>query len=111
MENYELDCISKYHIVQDYCGFNNGPLVEEGSSIPDNSSCIRLSVMGRASGLTVKTNTPYSKVTFKVNGHIRSEVTSDKDGISTLDSSINFDRIHCAQIESDANILNFSLSR
>lgn len=111
METPMLDCISKYNFLQDYLGFTKGILVNEADNIPDNTSQIRLSVLGPTNGFTVNTNVPHSKVAFKTNGSVRSEVVSNSVGIAIFDSIVDFNRIHCAQIVSDANILSFSLNR
>jgi hypothetical protein len=106
-----LDCISKYNVLQSYCGFNEGLCVTEESRIlPENTSCIRLAVSGIAKGLEVRTGIPSSKVVFKVNGFPYAELISDKDGVSTFRFIVNFSRIHCSQIISD-NLLAYSLLR
>ncbi len=106
-----MDCNAKYNFLQQYCGFRDDPIVQEGGRIPDNASSIRISVDGKATGLTVPTNTPNSKVAFKINGHIHSESTADMEGLARFDSEVNFDRIHCAQLVSDGNIVDFSVTR
>ena len=103
------DCISKYNLLQEMCGFNDGPLVNEDSVFSEK--CIRLSVNGKVDGFTVKIDTPYSKVTFKINSYVRSEVLSDENGNAIFDFVVDFDHIHCAQIVSDATLLGVSLKK
>ncbi len=102
-----IDCISKYSLLQEICGFNDGPLVNEDSVFSEKT--IRLSVMGKVTGFIVRTDTPHSKVTHKINGHIHSEVVSDENNNAIFDCVVDFDRIHCSQVVSDANLLQLTL--
>lgn len=102
----DIDCISKYNILQEMCGFNDGLLVNIDSVFSEK--CIRLSDMGKVHGFIVKTDIPFSKVIFKVNSCVHSEVLSDENGNAIFDFIVDFERIHCAQITSDATLLSLS---
>lgn len=109
-----MDCISKYDILQEYCGFNDGLLVKEDhTTLSEKTSCVRLGLMGKSSGLEVKADMPYSKVMFKINAMTHSEVVSDNEGFATFnfENPVDYSRIHCAQVMSNANILEYSVKR
>ena len=103
-----MDCISKYDILQEYCGFNDGH-----TTLSEKTSCVRLGLMGTSSGLEVKTDMPYSKVMFKLNAMTHSEIVSDNEGVATFnfEHAVDYSRIHCAQVMANANILEYSVKR
>ncbi len=109
-----LDCISKYDLLQESCGFTQGVRVTDDSgSLPEKPTCVRLDLLNMANGCTVKTDTPSSKVVFAVNGFVRCEAISDKDGVAVFEftPAVNLSRIHCAQLISSASLLEYFVQR
>ena len=117
MPRHDIDIIVKVNndptIRRKYPNPTAGPCIKEGDAIPAGTITFGILAegMGVANGLTVQTNNPFQTVALLMNGHFRSEVTSDARGLATFDFIINFDSLDVIYITSRDTLLNFTIIR
>lgn len=87
--------------LSNYLGFNDGVLLHDlAGTIPGDTKTVRIGATGTVNKIRLLNLKPNSPVTFKVNGHTRTQFAADDRGEATvqLTSPVDLARIHCPQL-------------